>query len=474
MPHFEKMLYNQAMIGRLLVRAWAATGLLRYKHAALRTFDYVLREMRDEKGGFYSAQDADSLSKEGVEGEGHFYVWEPDEISQLLGEDTNFFMNALGVTPEGNFEGANVLHMNELPLEASKAQNISELEYYNRLDAANQKIYQKRKSRHAPHQDKKIVVAWNAVMIETLAEAASVFSRPDYYQAAQKAMSYILDEMLHDDGLKRISYEGSIGVAAQLPDHAGLANALIALYDYAQNGVDVGGHLAKAAQIARETMQRYSSSDGNAGYRMSAKSEGIGSFTPYDDNEIPSGNALALSMLAALSKRGGGTEFTQKATLLSAALSGHVLDAPVSGGYTLLSAHSLSHGEIGTVRFLAEGAVRVVTNIERDLNQIEFVISVKEGWHINANVPLEDYFIPTKLTINDTQITDNEYPEPLVKSLKFNAKPMALYEGNIKLNAKISASNKGNDGKVGNAILSLQACSDQICLLPEEVVVRIW
>ncbi|MCP4070253.1 MAG: thioredoxin domain-containing protein [Hyphomicrobiales bacterium] len=475
-PHFEKMLYNQAMIGRLLVKAWLATGEIRFKHAAIRTFDYVLGEMRDEKGGFYSAEDADSLSVSGEEGEGFFYIWTPEQMSRILGDDASFAMNALGVTPEGNFEGSTVLHMSELPSISAKKTGIDEAQYLQRLDGIYLKLYKERKKRTAPHKDKKIVVAWNAMMIETLAEASRAFNRDDYYRAAEDATRYILDEMMGEDGLKRVSFEGSIGVEAQLPDHAGLGKALISLYDYTPSGHDASHYLSKANDIANETTRRYvnEKNSSSSAYAMSASGDGIGRFIPYADSEVPSGNALALSMLTGLSKRGNGPQFAQKATLLAASLSGHVLTSPVSTGYTLLSANALSHGDVGNVRFLADGAVRVGTTIDRANSRIDFLIEVKEGWHINANVPLEEYFIPTQLFVGGKEVPGEVYPDALVKSLKFNDKPMALYEGEISLSGELPAKPDGQEKSVGKVVLKLQACSDQICLLPEEVVVRIW
>ncbi|MCP5011499.1 MAG: hypothetical protein GY942_16075, partial [Aestuariibacter sp.] len=124
--------------------------------------------------------------------------------------------------------------------------------------------------------------------------------------------------------------------------------------------------------------------------------------------------------------------------------------------------------------FLADGAVRVGTTIDRANNRIDFLIEVKEGWHINANVPLEKYFIATQLFVGGKEVPGDVYPDALVKSLKFNDKPMALYEGKISLSGELPAKPDGQEKPVGKVVLKLQACSDQICLLPEEVVVRIW
>ena len=475
-PHFEKMLYSQAMIGRLLVKAWLATNQSRFKHAAIRTFDYVLREMQDEEGGFYSAQDADSLSASGDEGEGLFYIWTPEQLSQTLGEDATFAMNALSVTPDGNFEGANVLHMSTLPSSLAKKLGMDEDNFLHKLDNIYLTLRESRNKRPAPHKDKKIVVAWNAMMIETLAEASHAFSRNDYYHAAEAAAEYIINNMMSERGMKRVSYDGNIGVDAQLPDHAGFGKALIALHDYAPVGRDLLKYLDLASDIAAETVIRYGNKidEKNSAYTMSAIDEGIGTFIPYGDNEIPSGNALTLSMLSGLSKRFNDPKYAQKATLLASALSGHVLSSPVSSGYSLMAAQALSRGDTGNVRFLGDGAVRVAATIDRVKNKIDFSIAVKEGWHINANIPLEDYFVPTQVIVENLKTSSTVYPAPLVKSLKFNDKPMALYEGFIKLSSDLPIKQTGKENAVGKVVLKLQTCSDQICLLPEEMIIRVW
>ncbi len=468
-PHFEKMLYNQALIGRLLIKAWEATGEPRYKRTAIRTFDYVIREMTDKNGGFHSAQDADSLDSKGEKGEGNFYIWTPEQFVEILGDDAEFAKKALSVVSDGNFEGANVLRFSELPAIAAEEENSNEQDYLARLDVVFNKLYQARKLRAAPHQDEKIVVSWNAMMIETLAQASKSFSRPDYYLAAKNAMKYILDEMLHEDELKRVSFEGNVGVEAQLPDYAGLGTALLSLYDFAPIGEENSQYLTKAGEIAVVAMRRYA--NGGGAYKMSIVDEGLGRFIPYDDNEIPSGNALTLSLLSGLAKRTNEPLYAQKATLLAAALSGHILESPGASGYSLLSALNLSLGEIGSTRFIADGTVRISAVVDRKLSKVDLNIRIKEGWHVNANKPLEDYFVPTQLDIDGKPVDAKTYPKPDVKSLSFNDKPMALYEGDVSLSGTYQ---KPPEGKSGEVTLTLQACSDKICLLPEEVKVRLW
>ncbi len=468
-PHFEKMLYNQALIGRMLVRAYIATNEYRYKRAAMRTFDYVIREMQDSEGGFYSAQDADSLGTNGELEEGPFYVWTSEEIRAVAGGEADFALMALSVTSRGNFEGANIPHLNAFPSE-------DEVAFYEQLDGVMDVLRTSRLMRPAPHQDQKIVVDWNASMIETLAEASHVFNRPDYYKAAQDAANFITQNMLSDNDLSRVSFEGTTGVIAQLSDYAGLGNAFLSLYDYAPKTSGSAAnnvlYLETAQELANQIHERFANEqDENAPFRMTAIPEGLGVNIPLDDSEVPAGNALTLALFDRLAKRTGDPTYARQAALLAAALSGHALSSPASRSATLTIASALSHGEIGPVRYVANGKVKVIANIDRSNGLVTLNIEIAQGWHINANAPLEDYLIPTQLSVAGTQSDPDSYPDPIIKSLGFNNEPLALYEQQVQLVAQLPNLNNNDQGQI---LLKLQACSDEICLAPEEVIFPLW
>ena len=448
-PHFEKMLYNQALIGRLLVRAWDITGETRYRRAAERTFDYVLREMRDPNGGFYTAQDADSLDGEGKLEEGVFYVWTPAEVRVVLGAESDYFIEAFNIVENGNFEGSNSIHLTD---------DVD----FTRLDPLLDKMRATRLQRPKPFTDRKVVVSWNAMMIETLAKAGHVFDRPDYFEAGAQAATFILAEMVSDDDLLRVSIDGDVSVAGQLADYAGMGLALLALHDYG-SGAD---WLTDAERMAKEVSKRFTEQDGP--YRMTETIEGLGAFYPIDDGEIPSGNALALNLLVGLGKRMEAPLYTQQALVLAAALSANALAAPEARGYTLIGSQALTLGATGKVRSVSSGAVRVAADIDRGAGTITVRIKVKDGWHVNAHEPLEDYFIPTGFTVGDVPISVESYPEPFVKTLTFNDELLALYEGEFALVGAIPNTLPA----VG--VLTVQACSNEICLQPEEVRFTLW
>lgn len=468
-PHFEKMLYTQALTGRLLVRAWIITGRPRYKRAAERAFDYVLRELLDQDGGFYSAQDADSLNASGESVEGAFYIWvETDLIG--LGDDADIIAETFQITPDGDFEGANVLNLSELPEAVAEQRNEDPVQFVMRLDEMLGKMRLAREARPAPFLDRKIILSWNAAMIETLAEAAHFLKRPDYYNAAQAAARFILTRMRNNGQLKRISFQGNSGTPAQLQDHAGLALALIALHDFAPNRENSEKWLREAHAIANQTRKGFGSAA--SGFRMTRRKTGISDIIPIDDTELPSGNALALNMLARLRNRMRLSEIEQDGFRLAAAISGSAIENPEVRASTIKAIQEMLIGDTGTVRHLAHGNVRVEIDYARHDRKLTATIWVADGWHINANKPLDDYSIPTQLSLEGNTELIIVYPDPVVKSLSFSKSPLALYEGVVELSTSLPKNIEAGSSQVVK--LSLQACSDAICLQPENLEFVFW
>src|SRR5258708_4829925 len=196
-PHFEKMLYDQAMLAVAYSEAYQASHKREYRTTAERVFEYVLRDMRAPNGCFYSAEDADSEGKEGK-----FYLWREPDIRSLLGDDADLFIAAYGIEKGGNFhdvEGdvhANVLHIAKTAAELAIERNLPQREVEQRLETARKKLFAVREKRIHPPKDDKILTDWNGLMIAALAEASQVFNRPDYDAAARRAADFLLATML--------------------------------------------------------------------------------------------------------------------------------------------------------------------------------------------------------------------------------------------------------------------------------------
>ena len=287
-PHFEKMLYDNALLARAYLHGWQTLGHERYRRVCEETLDWVLREMRGPEGGFYSALDADS---EGVEG--RFYVWTPAQIEEVLGkEQAQPLIDFYGVSAGGNFEGANILHL----AHGAESQPPAGLQ------EARQALYEARAKRVWPGLDDKRLTAWNALAIGALAEAGAVLGRPDYLEAAAGCADFVR-ERLHDPGgrLLRTYKDGDARLNGYLEDHAFLLEALLTLYESSFEP-----RWFEQAQALAETMiERFGDRARGGFYSTSSDHEElIARRKEIGDHPIPSGNsaaALGLLRLAALS-----------------------------------------------------------------------------------------------------------------------------------------------------------------------------
>lgn len=462
-PHFEKMLYNQALIGRLLLRAWQASGEIRYRRAAERTFDYVLREMRDPKGGFWSAQDAESLNDLGEEEEGWFYTWTPEDLVPLS-RGRGLVEAIFNIEQDGEFEGRNVLNLSEMPGEIAPSLNTDEAGFYAMLDPVLDEMRRLRETRPRPLTDRKIVVAWNGVMIESLAEAGWILQRPDYRVAASEAADYILENMRSGDGIYRVSYEGVPTVPAQLADYAALGLGLVALSDTAGDPARRLARLDQAIEMAEAIRSRFG--DAASGYAQTAGGGGR-RVVPVEDTEIGSGNGLALALFTRLSARSEAFAIRQETRKLAAALSGAVIRNPAERAALVMAMQESLAGETGYLRAAAAGKVMVELRRDPGGGGLRLRLRVAEGWHVNAHQPLEDYFIATELRVDGKPVSPGAYPEAKVKSLRFSDAPLAPYEGEVIIKG-------GEVGGARRATLVIQACSDEICLQPEELNFTLW
>lgn len=226
-PHFEKMLYDNAIIASTYLEAWKFTKKAEYREICEEILQYVLREMTDPQGGFYSAQDADSEGHEGM-----YYTWTTLEIQQALSkEDAELFCEFYGVSSAGNFEGRNVLHIATPLAEFSEMRKMPVDELRNRLSLAKKTLLKNREKRIAPFKDDKVLTSWNGLMISALIRAGTAFSNPAFREAALKAMGFIKETLWKDGLLLRRYREGEARFSAGLEDHAFLIRALITLFE---------------------------------------------------------------------------------------------------------------------------------------------------------------------------------------------------------------------------------------------------
>lgn len=233
-PHFEKMLYDQALVSRIYVDAWQATRRPLYRRVAMDMFDYVLADLRSEAGGFYSARDADSEGEEG-----RFYVWTREEVLAALGEaDGALFCDYYGVRERGNWDDPhapgvvkNILHVPHELETVAQRHDLPPAELESRLAAGRAKLLEVRAGRVAPHRDEKVLAEWNGMMISALARGGAALGEPKYVDAAARAAEFILERQFVDGRLLRAYRDGRRLEMAFLTDYANMIEGLIELYE---------------------------------------------------------------------------------------------------------------------------------------------------------------------------------------------------------------------------------------------------
>ena len=314
-PHFEKMLYDNALLLIAYVSAYQSSGDDEYADIARRTADYILRELSDEKGGFYCGQDADS---EGVEGK--YYVFTPEEIVSVLGrEDGEEFCRLYGIGKKPNFEGGSVPNRIDAQSAAWDAD-----------DPRLCRLRRYRKERTALHRDEKILLSWNAWTIIALAQAGSVLSEERYLSAAMKAQRFIEESMTDENGRLMLSLGGSTG---QLDDYAVYALALLSLYRASFDAEYLKAAIRRAEQIIKLF------EDENGGYFMYAHDAEALISRPKEfyDGAIPSGNSVAAMVFEELAALTGETKWRKSSDRQLGFIAGRIGRYPASGSYALLA-----------------------------------------------------------------------------------------------------------------------------------------
>ena len=292
-PHFEKMLYDNALLARLYTHAYQATRNPSYAKVAQGILDYVLREMRHSDGGFYAAQDADS---EGVEGK--FFVWRPEQLVSILGrEDAEVVADHFGVTNEGNFEGMSVLNVPRDPAQVASRYSMSPDELDALIESASAKLLQERSQRIPPLTDTKVITSWNGLMMAAMAEASAVFGREDYLHAARDNAAFILERMMRDDRLRRTDGDSQNGAQGFLDDYSHLVDGLLALHS-ADGDLR---WLIQAEKLTRQAVALFWDPLQSRFYDTGSDQENL-IIRPRDvtDNALPSGHSMMTGVLARL------------------------------------------------------------------------------------------------------------------------------------------------------------------------------
>jgi uncharacterized protein YyaL (SSP411 family) len=329
-PHFEKMLYDQAMLAMAYTEAYQATGKEEYAQTVREILSYVLRDMTAPNGGFYAAEDADSEGEEGT-----FYIWTEEQVRQVLpAEEADLIVEVYNLTAEGNYaeeasgekNGTNIFYLTKPLAELAAERQRSEEELALQLEAARQSLFQAREGRIHPHKDDKILTDWNGLMIAAFAKAGQALNEPAYAQTATQAADFILNNMRDENGRLLHRYrEGDALYSGNLDDYAFFVWGLLELYE----STFELRHLQDAIGLSQDMRTHFWDPMGGGFFFTPDDGEDLlVRQKEIDDGAIPSGNAVAMDIFLRLGRLTAKTSFEEDAAMVGRAFAGNVQQAP--------------------------------------------------------------------------------------------------------------------------------------------------
>ncbi|MBE3559379.1 MAG: thioredoxin domain-containing protein [Ktedonobacteraceae bacterium] len=327
-PHFEKMLYDNALLSRIYLHAYLVTGNALYRRIVEETLDYVLREMTAPQGGFYSTQDADSEGEEGK-----FFLWTYETIEQALpAQDASLFLRYYGVTQRGNFEGKNILHVARSAQEIADEAGVSLEHLQDSLQRSRATLFRLREQRVKPGRDEKILTAWNGLMLRSFAEAARYLDRRDYLRAAINNASFLLRALRKEGRLMRSYKDEHAHLRGYLEDYAFLADGLLALYESTFDP----RWFAEARALMNQAIELFADEQNGGFFDTGSDHEALIT-RPKDimDNATPAGNSVAADVLLHLTAFTGETTYRRRAEDYLQSLADIALQHPQAFGHML-------------------------------------------------------------------------------------------------------------------------------------------
>jgi len=487
-PHFEKMLYDNGQLASMYAKVYDLTGDEYLAEVLRETLDYVLREMTDPGGGFYSAQDAEVNAREGGS-----YVWTVDEVREVLtaaglGDDVEFTMTVYGLAKGTNFQDphhpedgpSNVLYLIEKPSRLAATMHYDPEDFNLRLEAINAALLVARDRREQPGLDDKIITGWNGLMIAGMADGGRVLGDSKYIEAARRAADFLLDTM--DDGsggLLRAYRAGNARISAVLEDYALTIRGLMALYRATQEQ----RWLEAAETLSDAAGERFWDNRFGGYFDTLADQDDlfVRNKQTYD-GAVPSGNGVMLNNLIDLHEATGDVRFLDEAVATLQGISNSVAESPVS---TVLSTLALSRltkdyperltvapvsgpGENEAV--VIELSTETVSVADGKSAALDVTLRIADGYHINANTPGLANLIPLIIQVTGGRgiVAVPAYPEG------------ELFQGEISVHhgtVRIPVTIRQVGPVTGTPRLQIiyQVCTDRVCLMPTttELALRI-
>ena len=511
-PHFEKMLYDNAQLAKIYLQAYHFTKNPVYRRVAEEIFRFVSREMTSAEGGFYSALDAEVDAEEGQS-----YLWTSKQIQDVLGKrDAKLFMQVYGVDKGPNFEGGtNILYLPVPIAGVAKSLKNSEDDLHSRLEPLKAKLLAARDQRKQPLLDTKVIASWNGLMIDALAYGYEVLGDKRYRDAAEKAARFNLKYLRTADGqLMRTYRDGVPKYNGYLDDYAFLVRGLLRLHQ----ATGEGSWLDEAKSLT-DTMNRLFWDDKNGGFYFTLADQKylvVRTKNPYD-SALPSGNAVAVNNLLTLAQLIGEKSYLDKAEKTLQNFAGMMGQSPNAFMHMLFATNrylSTDWTKVGAAPQEESAQFGLNTEGASEINlfglpkapralpsehellalaasipskgvifpgnafDVEVQLELAEGWHINANPSSWDLLIPTTVSVSpdaSVGILSVTYPKGKPFHADWRETPISIYEGNITIEMKLKLKPGETIEKAFplNIDVRYQACDEHRCLPPSTATLRL-
>jgi len=487
-PHFEKMLYDNAMLASVYALAAEETGDSFYAAIASEILDYVLREMTSTSGAFYSAQDAESNAKEGDS-----YLWTPQQIRTALTDagledDVEFTLEVYGLNDGANFRDPhhpgdpprNVLRIAQRPEEIATRLELTGRETHDRFIRVNEALLAVRDLRDQPGTDDKILSGWNGLMIGGMADGGRLLGDSRYTDAARRAAAEVMSTMWSKSGgLMRTKRGGAARIPAFLEDYAFMIRGLLRLE--AATGDPI--YLDQAAQLAAQARERFwDPVDGGWYDTLDDQSDLFVRGRSFYDGAVPSANGVMINAMITLHERTGRAEHLDDASKALAVVSSDIVRTPRSAIHSVQGLHRMLRDHPGTLSGGGSEASSVKTKKSSSNQKVAMGISqrqvrlaqgesatvvvtlvVDSGWHVNSPVQTDEFIVPLSILSlsNGVQVQANFPPgEPFTGP----DGPVNVYSHSVEI--PVTVTRTGDLGRSGQISITWQACNSQICLAP--------
>jgi uncharacterized protein YyaL (SSP411 family) len=472
-PHFEKMLYDNALLARTYALAFEATGRWYYERITREVLDYVRREMTHPDGGFYSTTDADSEGEEG-----RFFVWSPAEVQAVLGEaDGALFCAVYDVTTGGNFEGRSIPNLIAADLDAhAERLGVTGPELDARLAPLRRRLWEHREQRVHPLLDDKVLTAWNGLMIRAFAEGFRVLGDPAYREAAERAAAFVLERLRVGGRLLRSWRAGEARLNAYQEDYAALALGLLDLHSV--TGTE---RWRDEALGLLEAMEDHFWDESAGSYYFTSHDHEALITRPrsLQDGATPSGNSLAALAAIRAARITGGERHRQRAARVLSGLAPQIAEFPAAfpnalvavDEYLALWPEGIRVPGAETVEM--EGLLSRTAVAPGGRIRVGVRLTIREGFHIHSSEPLQDYLIPTRLTLSPGPFTLAATRYPAGEPATLAGETLSVYSGVVLLEAELEAPPTLPPGShTAEFVLRLQTCDHAQCYPPLEARLR--